>query len=192
MMTRRIPVSTLAILSASPALAHVGLGGHFTMQEGFLHPLHGADHLAQMVVVGLMAASAGGRALIVWPSAFVAAMIAGALTSYAGATLPYVELMIFGGLLFAAALSLSSIELPLWAGAAAIGAVGFVHGLAHGAEAPPGDFAAYVTGFAAATALLHLTGAAGGSLLMRAERPRLVRAASVAIALAGAAASLAA
>jgi hypothetical protein len=45
--------------------------------SGFAHPLHGADHVVAMLAVGIWGALAGGRAIRVWPIAFVATMLVG-------------------------------------------------------------------------------------------------------------------
>src|SRR5262249_7450330 len=58
---------------------------------GFAHPLHGADHLLAMMAVGVWGAMAGGRAIRVWPIAFVATMLAGFAGAAAGSAAPLVE-----------------------------------------------------------------------------------------------------
>ena len=73
----------LGLLSlAAPAFAHPG---HDPASAGFLagiaHPLLGLDHLLAMLVVGVWAAQAGGRARWFLPASFLALMACGALVA---------------------------------------------------------------------------------------------------------------
>ncbi len=74
---KKILLATLLVLGASPALAHPGHGSAVSFAAGVAHPLSGLDHIAVMVAVGLWAALKGGRALWVWPAAFVGVMLIG-------------------------------------------------------------------------------------------------------------------
>ena len=56
-MKKMIPIVTLLMLGASPALAHVGHGSTASFAAGVAHPLGGLDHMTVMVAVGLWAAS---------------------------------------------------------------------------------------------------------------------------------------
>ena len=56
----------------SPALAHTDVGKSNSFASGIAHPLNGTDHILAMVAVGLWGVLAGGRAIWVWPTAFVA------------------------------------------------------------------------------------------------------------------------
>src|SRR5689334_6720026 len=73
----------LAGALSSPALAHTGVSESNSFASGIAHPLNGADHILAMVAVGLWGVLAGGRAIWVWPMAFVTTMLAG----FAAATL---------------------------------------------------------------------------------------------------------
>jgi urease accessory protein len=103
-----------------------------------------------------------------------------------GAPLPGVE----AGIAMSAAILGMMVALaarpPLWIAALLVGAFAVFHGLAHGAELPPGaDALAYSAGFVVATGLLHLAGI-GFGLLARWPAGRVaVRAAGGAIAIAG-------
>ena len=74
---QRLALTIALSLLATPAFAHADIGAGSSFMSGFTHPLGGADHLLAMVTVGLWAALVGGRALWLWPTAFVAAMLAG-------------------------------------------------------------------------------------------------------------------
>ena len=62
-----------------------------SLVSGFAHPLHGADHLLAIIAVGVWGGMAGGRAILVWPIAFVATMLAGFATAAAGFPVPLVQ-----------------------------------------------------------------------------------------------------
>jgi len=195
-MTSKTFVSILilaVVATAAPALAHTGphagSGMGFSFGAGILHPLQGPDHLAQMVLVGLLAARAGDRAIWLLPLVFVAAMVAGALIvrpEMAGAV---IEWGILAGLALAGALAVARDVAALPVMMAVVGAAGLLHGMAHGAEAPAASFAGYVAGFVVATSLLHALGIAGGVWLLR-QRAGALRVAGAAIAVAGVAGAI--
>ncbi len=169
-------------LSPGRAFAHAGHEEASSLAAGLLHPVTGLDHLLAMVAVGLIAALSGGRMLWALPLAFVGAMLAGAGAGLMGWTLPGVEPMIAASVVVlggAAALSAASAGPLLLAGAASFG---FLHGFAHGLEAPHGGSVfGYLLGFTLATAALH-----GLGVLIGRQAPALAaRAAGGAIALAG-------
>jgi len=132
----------------------------------------GIDHVLAMVAGGLWAGLVGGRALLAWPAAFLAAMIAAAAWGMVGPWLPWTELAIAGSVAalgLAVALRLSA---PLVLGAAACGAFAAAHGYAHGAELPVGaSAAAYVAGFTLTTAALLALGVGIGRWLARVDVP---------------------
>ncbi|MDZ5461383.1 HupE/UreJ family protein [Azohydromonas lata] len=146
--------------AAGTAAAHPGHAA--SLADGLTHPFLGLDHLLAMVAVGLWSA----RALPAqqrWqgPAVFVAALLAAALASLGGVSLPGVELSIAASVVLCGALVAGAREIPARAGLALVGATALFHGLAHGAEAPMGGFggfAAFALGFTASTAALHLAG----------------------------------
>jgi urease accessory protein len=154
-------------LAATPALAHVGVGNHFSFMHGFQHPLGGLDHLAAMIAVGLWAGIAGGRRVWVWPLAFVVMMIVGGLLGRAGVALPMVEPVIVLSVIVLGALVASTVRLPVAFGAVIVAVFAIFHGHAHGAEAPETGWLVYAAGFVVATALLHMVGIAIARLLER-------------------------
>ncbi|TWB44853.1 urease accessory protein [Nitrospirillum viridazoti] len=177
MMHRRLLTALAAAAAFAPAvaMAHPGMPGHthgFT--DGFAHPFGGLDHLAAMTAVGLWAGQQakgghGSRAVWLWPLAFLALLVAGAIAGANGLALPGVE---WGIVLSVAALgwlTAFGARLPLAAGVALIGAFALCHGAAHGVEMPAdADGLAYGLGFVTASAVLHLTGVALSRLAERA------------------------
>ena len=154
-------------LAATPALAHVGVGNHFSFMHGFQHPLGGLDHLAAMIAVGLWAGIAGGRRMWVWPLAFVVMMVVGGLLGRAGVALPIVEPAIVLSVIVLGALVAATVHVPVAFGAVIVAVFAIFHGHAHGAEAPETGWLVYAAGFVVATALLHMVGIAIARLLER-------------------------
>jgi urease accessory protein len=158
---------------ASAALAHPGhAAASLGLAAGFAHPLSGYDHVLAMTVVGLWAALRGGKAFVVWPSAFLAAMAAGFHVGGIGGAMVepgVVASMVLLGLLTAANRPGGGI-----AGLIVVAAAGTLHGMAHagdiGMAAP-----AFGAGMLAATALLHGLGMAFAASLRRIGRENLVR-----------------
>ena len=137
--------------------------------SGFAHPVHGADHLVAMLAVGIWGALAGGRAIRVWPIAFVATMLAGFASAAAGIAVPLVEPAILSSIVVLGLLVAFAAQAHLWLGAAIIGLFAFFHGHAHGTEAVSASAIAYSAGLMLATGALHTAGIglcqfAGGSM----------------------------
>ncbi len=169
---------------SSQAFAHTGHNMAFAMHDGLLHPFAGADHLLAMLAIGIWAAQLGGRALVALPATFVATMVAGALAAHLGFATGGVEIAILGSVVVLGAAIALKLDLGLAATMALAALFAVAHGQAHGLEIPAGgQIAAYVGGFAVATAALHATGILAGRLLARA--PALMRAMGVAISAAG-------
>ena len=74
-----------------PASAHTGVGLGNSFSSGVAHPLNGADHLIAMTMVGLWSVFTGGRAVVVWPATFVAAMLGGFAAASSGLQIVFVE-----------------------------------------------------------------------------------------------------
>jgi urease accessory protein len=151
-------------LTVGPAFAHVGVGPVDTFSHGFLHPLCGIDHILAMVAVGLYAASLGGSALWLVPTAFVGTMIFGGILGYEGFPLPLVEEGIGASVIVMGLAVASGMKLPTIAAMALVGLFALFHGHAHGSEgAGLGvSFLPYAAGFIIATASLHMAGIAFG------------------------------
>ena len=150
---------TVAILVATPALAHpFGVSGA-GIWAGLGHPLGGLDHLLAMVAVGLWAVQLGGRALWALPVSFVAAMAAGACFALAGIGIPAVELGVAGSVVLLGLLVAGAARVPVLAGCGMVAVFALFHGHAHGTELPAAASPAlYGLGFVLATAALHAAG----------------------------------
>lgn len=148
------------VLTATPVLAHTGRGTA-GLWDGLTHPILGIDHVVAMVTVGILAMTLA-RPLAA-PGAFLGAMVVGGALGIAGMPLPAGELAIaLSVALLGAALIAGQAVRPAWA-VGLIGAAGFVHGHAHGVEAPSAAHpVVYVAGLVVATAALHLAGVALG------------------------------
>ena len=173
-------------LGGTSALAHTGLEHAVSFTAGFQHPWTGLDHLLAMVAVGLWAGLNGGRALWVWPAAFVGIMIAGSALGMTGVALPMVEPGILASVIVLGLLVLSGLRVPVVAGAVLIAAFAVLHGHAHGAELPAESAAiSYIAGFALATAALHAIGLGIARLARNDWGRSLVRASGAVVALVG-------
>jgi len=193
----RVPSSagmTLALaVSALPsvALAHTGAEHAFSFASGFKHPFTGLDHMLAMMAVGLWAGLNGGRALWLWPVAFVGVMVLGGLLGISGVPVPMVEAGILASVVVLGLLVLAAAQLPVAVGAILVAAFALLHGHAHGAELP-GEAAAasYAAGFAIATAILHAIGIGVSRLASNANGRLAVRGAGALVAAAGVALAL--
>jgi urease accessory protein len=126
---------------------------------GFLHPITGIDHILAMLAVGIWSVRAGaGRALWVWPTAFVSMMLGGFIAAVAGFSLPWTSAGIFSSIIVLALMIALAVRPPVWLGAVIVGLFAFFHGHAHGTEAVAASLPLYAAGFALATAALHAIG----------------------------------
>ena len=186
LLRRCLPlVAFLAPLSAFAHPGHEGSDFTWDFSAGFAHPFTGFDHLLAMIAVGFWAAQLGGRARWLVPSAFLAAMIAGAALGRAGFAFSGTEQLIAASVLVLGILIATAARLPLPASMALVGVFALFHGFAHGAEMPATAAALqYGLGFVATTALLHAAGLALG--LLGARLPaRAAKLAGLAIAACG-------
>ncbi len=186
-MKKTAALAALLALTASPALAHVGIGSTASFAAGVAHPLSGLDHITVMVAVGLWAALKGGRALWVWPASFVGVMLVGGALGMAHVPLPFVEPGILASVVALGLLVALAVDLPVAAGAAIVGVFALLHGHAHGSEVAENiGGIEYMAGFALATATLHGVGIAFALLMQRAALRPLIRVAGAACVLVGA------
>lgn len=180
-----LAVAALAVGSA-PAFAHVGLPGHEHggLAAGLAHPVSGLDHLLAMLAIGIWSALANGPGKgRIWraPAVFVAAMLCGALAGYAAIPLPMVETGIALSVVALGLMIWTRVELPTLAAAALVALFAVYHGHAHGSEAS-GAIVAYMAGFAATTAALHVVGIGLGLALTRVRFASHVAGAAIAAA----------
>ncbi|MDL2409558.1 HupE/UreJ family protein [Rhizobium calliandrae] len=185
-MKRVLSLATPLIAVATPAFAHVGIGSTGSFAAGVAHPLTGLDHVSVMIAVGLWAALKGGRALWVWPAAFVGVMLIGGALGMAHVPLPFVEPAILASVIAIGILVALAVDLSALAGAGVVGLFALFHGHAHGSEVAEtfGGFA-YMAGFALATATLHLVGIGLALGLARTPLRGLVRTGGIVCTLVG-------
>jgi urease accessory protein len=146
-------------MTAGPAAAHVGRSD--LLGDGFLHPLLGVDHLLAMVTVGLVAVFLVRPVRV--PATFLAAMASGGALGIAGMSLPFGETAIALSVVALGGALVASRAIRPGAAVGLVAVAGFVHGHAHGIEAPSTAHPAiYVTGFLLATAALHFAGVGVG------------------------------
>jgi urease accessory protein len=184
-MKRILLVLVTLVLGASPALAHVGHGATSSFAAGLAHPLSGLDHIAVMVAVGLWAALKGGRALWVWPAAFVGVMLVGGALGMMHVPVPFVEPGILASVVALGLLVALAVDLPVWTGAVVVAVFALLHGHAHGSEvAETMRGAEYMAGFALATATLHALGIGFAQMMTRAQlRPAIRGAGALCVAI---------
>ncbi len=162
---RPVAVVSAALLVPSLAHAHSSDGLIYNCASGILHPLHGLDHLAAMIAVGVWAAQLGGRARWLVPAVFVGIMALGAGLGASGFGLPGLEPMIAASVLALGLLVVAAVRLPAAASVTLVALFALLHGLAHGGEIPADASAvSYGAGFILATIALHAVGLALGTI----------------------------
>ncbi len=184
MVSKRLIAAAGFTMAAAPAWAHTGAGPASDFAAGFIHPLHGQDHVLAMVTVGLLACLLGGRALWAVPASFVAMMLVGGSLGLAGIGIPAVEFGILASIVVLGAVVAWGRSVPVGVAMALAGLFAVFHGHAHGSEMPlQASAATYALGFALAGAALHGLGIAAG--LVAFGSPKMVRLAGACAALAG-------
>jgi len=152
----------LLLATSGTAIAHPGhsVSG---LAAGLMHPFSGLDHLLAMAAVGLWAAKGGGQKVWLLPATFMVMLVVGSGIAVQWQSLPLVESGIAVSVLALGLLVALSLQLPVMLSVAVTALFGLLHGYAHGLELPQSAApAAYVLGFLAATATLHLGGIAAG------------------------------
>lgn len=160
----RVSAAALALLpaiaAAHPGHYHPGEEDEFdAFAAGALHPLGGIDHLLLALAAGWIAARAV-RERRGWTAAvFLLALVAGMAAGMARPALPGMELMIAATVLAAGGVIALLKDGGFRGVSVLLGVCGFIHGFAHGAEAPGGgSFLFYASGIALATAGLCVCG----------------------------------
>jgi urease accessory protein len=189
-MMFRISVFVASLLAlTTSAQAHTGVGDTHGFLHGFIHPIGGIDHVLVMVAVGLFAVHLGGRALWLLPLSFVSMMVVGGACGMAAIGLPGIETGIGLSVVILGIALAVGYRIPVAAAMAMVGVFAVFHGHAHGTEMPESASGlAYGLGFVLATLMLHLGGIGLGlglGNLGELRRPRILRIAGSAMALAG-------
>ena len=161
----RLALTLAALLTASIAHAHTGVGDTNGFVHGFTHPISGIDHVLAMVAVGLWASQLGRPAWWILPIVFPTAMAAGGVLGWLNAPVPAIELGIALSVLVLGCLIGLSVKPDFRVSVPLVAAFAIFHGYAHGVELPEtASPAAYGSGFTLATAFLHVSGLAIGWL----------------------------
>jgi urease accessory protein len=181
-------LAILALLAAPLAQAHHPMGGTTpaTLTEGLLsglgHPVIGPDHLAFLLVAGLLAAAVAGSARYLLPLAFVGATVGGTLYHLAAADLPLSETVIALSVLLGGLALVLRRSLPTLLLGGLFAVAGIYHGYAYGeaiigAESTP--LLAYLVGFAFIQYLLIAATAWGLSRVAGDVQARMLRGAGL-------------
>lgn len=162
-----------SVLSMNAAQAHVGDGLHGGM-AGLVHPFTGFDHMALLLVAGLLAVHGGRVGLARLGMVVMTAWVAGLGLVGAGIALPFVEQGIAGGLVvLGAALALGGAAMQRHNFVTVlIGASALLHGQAHGLEATGGVLTFAMGSVVGATLVIGL-GAALARAMPKMEMDRL-------------------
>lgn len=170
-MKKNMTIASICILlsPSAPVFAHVGLETAEGFVFGLQHPLLGLDHFLVMTGLGLWLSRQNRDYGLRGITAFLAAMGVGAVSAMSGWYFPYVETAILLSVLLTGVLLIGSGERPAGnIGIAAITALAFMHGQAHGSEIPLHTAVlSYCGGFLLATLALLVAGSACGWLLRR-------------------------
>ncbi|MCX7097380.1 MAG: HupE/UreJ family protein [Methylococcales bacterium] len=127
--------------------------------SGFIHPLHGADHLLAMLAVGIWAAQMRGSAIWLLPLTFVGVMSLGGLAGATGVLLPGAEAVVLLSCLVFVGLITRKIRFSSQTNVLIVAFFAFFHGYAHGQEiSTSASLISYTLGFMVATLLLHGVG----------------------------------
>jgi urease accessory protein len=176
----------LTLLCPTSALAHTGGGEGVGLLSGLRHPVSGLDHILAMVAVGLWGAQLGRPAVWLLPVTFPMVMAFGGMLGLMGFALPGIEIGIAVSAILLGGMVGGEARPPLWVAAAVVGFFAIFHGHAHGAELPAGaDAVLYSIGFVLATGCLHAAGIGIGLIHRWPAGQVALRAAGVAVALAG-------
>ncbi len=142
------------LVATGPALAHHPMGGATPttflqgLLSGFGHPILGLDHLAALVVVGLLASRAG-RGWFILPALWIGAMGLGVAAHLGSIDLPAAEFLVAGSLVAIALIAVLNPALPASVTGSAFLLGGFAHGHALAESvvgAEPMPIAAYLVG----------------------------------------------
>lgn len=176
------------LAAAGPAMAHPQQGQAQGFVTGVGHPVAGLDHVLAMICVGVWGAQLGQPAIWLLPVTFPLVMALGGFLGLLGIPLPGVEVAVSLSAVLLGVMVARAARPPLAMAAVLVGVFAIFHGHAHGTELPAGQSGlAYSIGFVTATGCLHGIGIAIGEVNRWPAGRVLLRAAGVAVAVAGAA-----
>ncbi len=165
---RALLVLAFALSFPTIGFAHTGHAGGFDLVQGFAHPIGGVDHVLAMIAVGVLGFVLGGRALVLVPLSFLAMMAAGFVLGAYGVAIPFVEFGIAVSSIAIGGAAALGKPIPTAGAMALVGVFAVFHGHAHGTEMSDVTMVSnYAIGLVAATALLHLSGMVGATMLKR-------------------------
>ena len=165
-------------------LAHAGHDVS-SFDAGFMHPLHGLDHLLAMVTVGLLSARMKPRQMWTLPAMCVTFMLIGGLLGLVWQSdgVAALEWGISGSVMLFGLIAALAPRVTLVAGNMIVALFAICHGHATVAEMGNADAWGYFAGMLLATAVLHLSGLSVGVGLKQAIGEWTIRAAGAAVAL---------
>ncbi|MFZ6756419.1 HupE/UreJ family protein [Undibacterium sp. Ji50W] len=174
-------------MTTLPASAHDSvLHTMNALQDGFLHPFTGFDHLLAMLAIGIWAAQQKHAQAWLIPANFPVVMVVGGALALAGIALPGVEHGIAASVVVLGLLISFAVKLPVGAGMAMVSVFAVAHGYAHGQEMPANASALlYGSGFVGATMLIHAIGWMAGKTAQQWMVSQFPRIAGAGIAMAG-------
>lgn len=148
----------LLLASAQTVLAHSG-HHHLTggISEGILHPFTGLDHLLALLAVGIWCALQQKKQALLSAGTLAAGMVMGAVIGMGIEGGLWMEVSIAASVL-AMGLLIIFRQVSVRSAALVAATVGFIHGLAHGAEMPAHDRGAFILGFVLASTLIFVLG----------------------------------
>jgi urease accessory protein len=164
-ITRVALTAAVGTVISTPVFAHAGHGAESSFFAGLAHPVSGLDHLVAMVMVGLLAATMGRKAMLGLPLGFLAAMTAGFGLAVLAVPLLAVEPMILASLIVLGSLVAMSAKMGLVTASATVAFFGLFHGHAHGAELAGANAGVFLTGFVLATAAVQAVGLVLGTAI---------------------------
>jgi urease accessory protein len=169
-MKKHAPLLALLPITIShPAIA---AGNAPNVIAGLLHPILGFDHLLAMIAVGLLSIQLGGRHVLRLPACFVVMLFIGAVLGLLETPFPQVEGIISLSVVILGLAIVTQARIGVWIAYPVVAIFALFHGHAHGAEIPTlGSPSAFIAGFLAASAFLHLLGVGIGKI----ARTRYVR-----------------
>lgn len=178
-----LPASLIALAYAGQAFAHADHDQN-SFIVGFLHPIHGLDHLLAMITIGFLSARMEPKRMWTLPASFVLMMAAGGLlgTVWGSDGVPALEWGIMLSVIVFGLAAAIAPKIPVAAGNLIVAAFAICHGHAHVAEMGSASAYGYFPGMLLATGLLHLAGLAFGVGLKRGVGEWSVRASGGAVA----------